>query len=234
MQLNIKRLTAYFIDIIIISVVAALISNISFINPKIKDYKKDYNEYVTIVKSYQENKISSKTYQKQIKNYTYYLNNDSLVTTFITLSLMLLYFGFYQWYKNGQTIGKKLMKIKIEDINNSKITIEKYMLRSIILYNIIIKLTDLVCLLFLSKNRYLLISNILYNIEMGITLVIMISIIFSKDKRGLHDLLCKTKVVTLDNEKVTSESTESKESDNKVKIAKVKEVKKSKTKKEKK
>ena len=222
MQLNIKRLAAYFIDILIISVVAALISNITFINPKIKNYKKDYNEYVTIVKSYQQNKISNQTYQQQINNYTYYLNNDAIVTTIITISLMILYFVFYQWYRNGQTLGKKLMKIKIEDIDNNKVSIERYFLRAIILYNILFKIADIICLLFISKNKYLTITNILYNIEMGVTLVIILSILFSKDKRGLHDLISKTKVIAL-------EEKESLKKEN-IKVAK---VKKTKTKKEK-
>lgn len=192
MNLNLKRLGAYFIDIMIISLLVSLISNITFINPKIKDYKKDYNEYVEISKKFQEGKIKKDEYQKQVQNYSYYLNKDAIITNVLTISFTLIYFVFYQWYKNGQTIGKRLMYIKINDTNNKKISVERYLLRSVILYNIVFKVLDIIFLLSLSKISYLKTYNILYNVECSITLVIIISMIFSKNKRGIHDLAAGT------------------------------------------
>ncbi len=218
MQLKIKRLGAYIIDIIIISIVASLISNISFINPKLKDYKKDYNNYLKISEKYQEKKITSKEYTKKILNYSYYLEKDAIITSIISLSLMLLYFVFFQWWQNGQTFGKKFMKLKVESTNNKKVSLERYLLRSIILYSILFKITNIITISSLSMGNYIKVNNILYNIETGISFVVILSILINKEGRGLQDIICSTKVIDTSNnsdnklikEKVTQENNKTK------------------------
>lgn len=228
MQIKIKRLAAYFFDIMIISIVASLISNISFINPKIKEYQKDYNNYVEVVQKYQDKKITTKNYQNKLQNYAYYLEKDAVITTTITVALTILYFVFFQWWKNGQTFGKKFMRLKVESANNKKLSLEKYLIRSVVLYNILFKIADIMVICLASKDKYITVNNILYNVEMGVTLVLMLSILINKEGRGLHDLIANTKVteIPLENtDNVEKEKAPKNTQEKKTKVATFKETK---------
>ena len=92
-----------------------------------------------------------------------------------------------------------------------------------------------------SKDKYITVNNILYNVEMGVTLVLMLSILINKEGRGLHDLIANTKVteIPLENiDNVKKEKTPKNTQEKKTKVATFKETKKTKkkptTKKEKK
>ena len=73
-----------------------------------------------------------------IKAY-YYISKYSISYNIVIIVGILLYFGVFQKYCNGQTIGKKLMKIKVVDNNtNENPNIWKHLLRTIPMYYIYI------------------------------------------------------------------------------------------------
>ena len=117
------------------------------------------NEYYKeiIINKYEDNKISKGEYKKitteindkfnnEAQNYIYILNKKSISNTIITLVTTLLYFGILQYILKGQTIGKKIMKLKITSATDKKINIINYILRSLVINNIFLNTIILIFL----------------------------------------------------------------------------------------
>lgn len=167
-------------------------------------------KYQTNIKEYYEdNKISQGEYKKIVNelnedystianNYTYKLNKLGSFNSIITLICTLLYFGIFQYLLKGQTIGKKILKLKVVSASNKKINILNYILRSLIVNDILLNGVGVIFLLTTSKKVYLQANNIL-GILISISEAIIIFLVVSRDDhRGLHDLLFNTQVIYLE------------------------------------
>lgn len=245
MKLLLKRIGAYLIDIILISVIATFLSSNKYINKDYKEYTKvyeeyneNYNEYNRFItklnNSFENNKISKKEYKDLLKydrkytkelkssykdnkitkteynsilenlnenyskletNYSYKLLKKSIIPTIINMLCILLYFVVIQYYFNGQTLGKKIMNLRVVKNSNKKLTIFNFLLRSLIVNEVFINICSIICLLVLSKNSYIAYSQIIYIITYIFEMAIIFTITFDKNNRGLHDYICNTKVI---------------------------------------
>lgn len=94
----------------------------------------------------------------------------SHLDTIIAL-VSLIYVVVFPLFKNGQTIGKYLMSIRIiSEAENTELNPLQMILREFV-------------------------SQLLYGITLGILLVISgLMVIFRKDKRSVHDLMASTSV----------------------------------------
>ena len=168
-----------------------------------KKYQTNIKEY------YEDNKISQGEYKKIVNelnedystianNYTYKLNKLGSFNSIITLICTLLYFGLFQYLLKGQTIGKKILKLKVVSASNKKINILNYILRSLIVNDVLLNGVGVIFLLTTSKKVYLQANNIL-GILISISEAIIIFLVVSRDDhRGLHDLLFNTQVIDLE------------------------------------
>ncbi len=216
MKMIFKRLAAYIIDIMLISLVIAFIAYNPYINMNYNKYNEVYDEYESYYDSYNksldklkddlDNEIITnddydkeltnlnKSYIEESLNYRYRLDKLSTVTTFLTILTILLYFVIIQ-YAYGTTIGKKLLKIKIVSNNDKPLTLLNYFIRSLLLYGVVINTLNLIFVIILSKSNYIIYSDIAYFISYIIEISIAFSIIFTKNNRGIHDMISNTKVV---------------------------------------
>lgn len=245
MKIVLKRVGAYLIDIILVSLLATIISSNSYINKDYKKYKDVYNEYnnkydeysdyyTKLENYYEDGKISDKEYKKLIKtnetytkdlinyyedkkidkeeytnivenlkleysnvetNYSYKLLKYSIIPTIVNLMCVLLYFVVFQFYFDGKTLGKKIMKLKVVSNNTKKLHILNYLIRSLIVNEVFINLVSLLCLILLSKTNYISYSKIIYVITYILEMTILFMIVFDKNNRGLHDYISNTKVI---------------------------------------
>ena len=108
--LFIQRLVAFIIDIFLISCVASLFSYPFLDNKSINSLTENATE---LIESYSKGDIDIDTYTSEVKGVTYELAKKQGVTSLITITLSVLYFVVYQYKKQGQTFGKKLLKIKV-------------------------------------------------------------------------------------------------------------------------
>jgi len=151
--------------------------------------KIEEDEYEVILDKINENYFTIE------KNYSYKLLKYSIIQNIITVMCILLYFVVFQFYFNGKTLGKKIMKIKVISNNDKTLTILNYFIRSLIVNEVFINVLNIIFITILSKNNFFVYSQIIYSITYILEMVIIFTIIFNKDNRGLHDYISNTKVV---------------------------------------
>lgn len=186
----IKRFCAYVVDYILIIVLVSLIST-PFIDTK--KTEKIENETLEIVEKYNANEITSEEYIERYTDVYYSLGRTTGVVTFITIIIDILYFVVFQIYNKGQTIGKKLLKIKVIS-DDGNLSMNQMIFRSLICNTILLNIINFGFITFSSKNIYTGVSVILTLIQY---IVIFISVIMATTKEGktIHDRIAHTRVV---------------------------------------
>ena len=193
-----KRVGAYVLDILIVSLVVYLLSFISFLNPNHNAYTEKYNELLNLQQQFTNNEISAKDYETAFKPIAYEIHRLETNYVIIDIVVVLLYFAVLQYFAKGQTIGKKLFQIRVVSNNKEPLTIVNFLLRSIVLNNILISVALQCVIHFMTSENY---YNVYQNINLVgsiITYTIIFMVIVRRDGRGLHDYVANTKVV-LDN-----------------------------------
>ena len=212
-----KRFVAYTIDILLVSVISTLITSNSYINKDYKKYMKVSEEYEEFYEGYEENiealdealeyeaitrdeydsKLDNinKEFEKKNTDYNYELIKLSVIPTIISILVILLYFVVIQYYLNGQTIGKKIMKLRVVSNNNKKLNILNYLLRSLILNSVFTNILTVIFVLSLSKSGYLIYNEIIFIVNYVVEMAIIFMMVFDKNNRGLQDYVANTKVV---------------------------------------
>ena len=203
--MKIKRLFAYLIDIMIVGFVASALANIDVINPYINEYMESYEKFSEKLSSINgenaDEVISSDAFILQYKSTLKY----SIYSTGISFVCYILYFvGFQKWNKN-QTIGKKLMKIKVVNKDGSdNVSIWRYAVRTIFAYNLFFNSLGICIAFYFSGKSFLITFMVVSLLGYLITYAGYLMILFNKDGRGIHDMIGATKVVEVEN--VTCES----------------------------
>lgn len=190
--LFIKRLGALIIDVLLLSLIANLVSGI-FINEK--DTKKLCNEEIQLLNDYSNNVIDSETLFENANSINYESSKLLIPYTIIYLFLSILYFVMYQ-KQSEQTLGKKLLRIKIES-EDDDLTMNQMVIRGLIINGILFNIIELSLLLFLPKALYLNAYSSIELVKYSLYIVIAFMVMFRKDRRGLHDIICHTKVVNV-------------------------------------
>ncbi len=190
--LFIHRLGAFIIDIFLVSCVASLFSY-PFVDSKSVN---SLNESAAeLIDSYTKGNIDIETYTDEVKSVTYELAKKQGAVSLITITLTILYFVVYQYKKQGQTIGKQLMKIKVVGSENQKLTTNNYVIRALIINSILVDLISFTFVVFGDVDAYFYSTAICGFIKYGLLLTCAFMVMWSKSGMGLHDRLAHTMVV---------------------------------------
>ena len=195
-----KRFAAFIVDILIISVVISIINTIipysktyTSLNDELGNIVNEYTEKITDAKEENINNIVN-DYLLEIAPISYQMQKEVFVFSIIEIVIYILYYVVFQFFKDGQTIGKKLMKIKVIK-ENGKLQINDLIYRSFIINSVLSSLI-IIILLFTTKNRNYLIASEFVSILFLIILIVSgIMCIVRKDKKTLQDIITKTKVI---------------------------------------
>lgn len=223
-----KRVLAYLIDMLIISIIASMFSSIEFLNPYLEDYQKTYNEYMSQVSELTNEDILNNT---KIQEYAYDIEYYGVYISITTVVISLFYFVFFQHFNKGKTIGKALLDIEVVDKSMEKASLLQLFIRTLIIDGVFLNTLSIIFILTMSKGVYLKASNALSVFEVAIYSLTIIMLMFRNDKRGPHDLLAGTVVVSSSELEEFNSAKEKKaeakkvKENNKVKEAKVTEKK---------
>lgn len=215
---NFKRIVAYVIDIMVVTAISTFLT-ISIYNGK--KYQETTNQYSMLLQDFSNKEISQEEYLKKTNDMVYTMNKESIVITIVTEVITIVSFVVVPYFMNGQTVGKRFMNLKIVSNDNSKITMNNYLLRALFINSILMNLIGIVTILFLKKNTYIQVNDIVTTISSAFFVVTICMILFRSDKRGLHDIIAGTKVINVSEkaEVVEEHEDNEKEKDSKLKDA---------------
>lgn len=185
------RLTAYIIDIFIISLITSIICTSLPTNNK--ELEKDLNILQEEVLS---NKITYEQFVDEYQDLFYKNKKDTMAQSAITLTITIAYFVVFQYMNKGQTIGKKLLHIKIVDNTTEKpLSIFKGLIRSLLIWNILSGTLGIVLIYILNEKSYITSYLVITSIESIFIFITAMYTLYRKDNRGLHDIMINSKVI---------------------------------------
>ena len=188
----IQRLCALFIDLLLLITISSIFTAFTV---DTDNYQKLSDELTTVEKQYLNKEISPEVYVSKSMDINYDISRQTGISTIISIALSILYFMVFQFKRGGQTIGKKLMKIKLVSNNDKELTMNQIAVRSLIIDCILSDLLVLAITIIGSKNVYLVGYVTIELIQYILLFVIAIMVLSRKDKRGLHDIIANTKVI---------------------------------------
>ena len=190
--LFLQRLMAYIIDVLLISFAVSLLS-LPFYDTEGIQKLDSANQ--KIMNKYMDKKIDVKSYFSESSEINYEIARKSGVIYLFELVLSIIYFVVYQFYNDGETLGKKVMHIKVVKNDESELTINDLIYRSLIINSIFINIIILSLIIFASSNVYFYGALTIQFIQYAVVIISAFMVMFSKSSRGLHDLVANTKVI---------------------------------------
>ena len=190
--MKLKRIFAYIIDLFVVAVIASALFTMPIFKTESQNYTQYYEVYIEILSSSGSTDISE---SKQIE-LLYNMNKSSQSLYIINAGLLIIYFGITSYILKGKTIGKKLMNIQIVSEKGKALNPNLFMLRQILVTNLIPKVLSILSIIFLNGNTWYTANNIIGYLNYISYLLMLGFMIFREDERGLHDLIGQTKVIS--------------------------------------
>lgn len=187
-----KRIAAYLFDYLLIVVLVSLISYPFTDNEKTEKIEKETFE---IIEKYKANEITAEEYVTRYNDAYYRLSRNTGVVTFITIILGIVYFMVFQLYNKGQTIGKKLLNIKVVS-DNGDLTMNQMIFRSLISNMILLNIINFGLITFGNKMVYTSVS-VLFTVIQYIIVLISVLLSTTKEGRTIHDRIAHTRVISV-------------------------------------
>ncbi len=189
--MKLKRIFTYFIDLFFVSLISSIIVMIPIFKYDHVKVEEQTNElYSSILET-----GSADVDEDILVTGLYNLERSSTSLTAITTFVTFIYFGVAAFINNGRTLGKMIMKIKVVPIKGNKLNPGLFILRTLLITSIIPNLISVISIFYLSPNTWYNLTGIISQIQEFFFLIILGFMIFRDDERGLHDLICQTKVI---------------------------------------
>ena len=194
-----KRVFAYIIDMLVIS---TIINIFGIMFPKwLETEHKSQEEITKIFEKQTDNGevITDETFNIIIDETTKTIQHyDKQLTMYHSVEIMILfgYFIIIPMCMNGQTVGKKLLKIKIINENN-KLTYKNLILRTLLITDMGVLILTSIFVYILPAIPYFIFKDVLSIIELIILIISLVKIIKNEKHLGLHDIVAKTEVVEI-------------------------------------
>lgn len=201
MDTSLKRIIAFVIDIVIVSLVVSLI-NLLPLDPYKDKYKDSYEKYNEVVQKSTEDEKND--YKDEIIELNYEVYKYRTYSSMFSAAALILYFGVLPLVMNGQTLGKKIMKLRVVSNNEKKLNFWKYLIRIVILNNIWLSLINVGAVYVVSGVKFYYVTYVISMLSSLIYMLNLIMVMFRKDNRGLHDMVAGTKVIEVSNDVVES------------------------------
>lgn len=189
----VSRFVAFLLDILIVGFVASILT-LPF---QTESVQKLNNEAMDASKSYINQEISSTVYINKSIDINYQLAKATGISKVITILIYVIYFIVIQKKMNGQTIGKKIMKIKVIKDEKEELTTNDFLFRSLINNSIFCNILIVIFAL-INKNVCFYGTSIVQLIHTLVVLISAFMVIIRKDGKTIADLVAKTKVVKME------------------------------------
>jgi uncharacterized RDD family membrane protein YckC len=183
-----KRIFALGLDLLILTVVISLVSMFYMNNPSFQIARKVLTEF------------------SQVSLLEYTNNLDDVMKAYRALIgeniiEFILYFSYFvvmPFLNDGQTIGKKVMKIKIVS-SKGDLTLMQMITRSLFTpqFNLLADLIYIVFIFILEPIPYLAVIFAAIGLSLVINMITIFMVYMSGDNRGIHEIISSTKIIEL-------------------------------------
>lgn len=184
-----RRLGAYIIDYFIVILILSIVT-MGFRNNS--NLVKETND---LINSYVNEEITIDEYNNKLIDINYRLQKDNIMVNGFSCILFIGYFVVFAYLNKGQTMGKRLFKLKIVSKNDDNINICRIFLRGLFIYGILSSLFSCIFVNILNANMFNMGSVVISYIETSFIVVCFFMVLYRKDNRGLHDVISGTKVI---------------------------------------
>ena len=192
--MRLDRIKAYLIDLVVILVIYVISTNVIPKSDLLKKYKSEERE---LRENYVEQKISTSEYTKKYEVLYYNISHESKINDLVYIGSLIIYFVVIPFFLNGQTLGLFLNRLRIERFTIGKLHMWQLLIRNVVIVGLGYSIFRVTLVYFLDAKIY-------YKVLMGISIIQIlllflswIMVIRKKEKRGLHEILSNTEVVSL-------------------------------------
>ncbi len=188
-----QRFLAYFVDAVIITILLVFLTGWMPQSEKYKAADKQEQEIQDMISSgkFELEEVSTQLIKAEIIK-----SKETIVISLISIVVTVGYFGTFAYYRNGQTIGKKMMQIKVVNEDGKEASHMQMIFRTLVIKGALSSLITTIMLMFITVNQYPLILAV-DSVQSLILMISIFTVIFRKDKKGLHDMWFKTKVIAI-------------------------------------
>lgn len=187
-----QRISAYVIDVLIITIISMLLT--SWI-PKSEEYKSAIEKENNLISDINKENLNQSDFIDELYETRYTIEKENITESLIIIVINLGYFVGFAYYNKGQSVGKKIMHIRVASNNGKDASYLQLFGRTLIIHGCFTSLLSIILLLFIKSNQYIYTIGLIGLIQSLVTIITIIMVIVRKDKKGLHDLICKTKVI---------------------------------------
>ncbi len=194
-SLKFKRFSAYILDLMFVILIASMLMQVSFINPSFEEYYATQTEILDLInESYNTgNDIDIEQY----RDLSYQLIKYGYIYNILNVLVYFGYFVIFQYYAKGQTLGKKIFKIKVINNNKKDVKFTQLLVRNLFITTILAQSLSLVLILFLSSEVFFAYDSFITSFSFILLFITGLMVLFKKDGIGLHDKIAKTNVIQI-------------------------------------
>lgn len=203
---KVKRFLAFALDIWLVILLTNLITSVYYINPYMDDLEDTTKAYNEVLNDYQsmttEDEIEE--FLNNIQDKLYDVEHASIYIHVWYLIFSFLYFVVFAYFTGGQTLGKKLMGLKIVNEDNSKVKFMHLLMRMLTGGSNFLMGTNIACLasiiLILTLrpgSTYIAIYMLIMVLSFLMEIANIIIYIKNKDNKCLNDYISASKVINV-------------------------------------
>lgn len=187
----VSRCLAFVIDMFIVLLLSSMIATPFVDANKMLTLRE---QSVNIVEKYQKNEMTDKEYLVEISNLEYMMARSTELVTIIMILISVLNFVVLPLYNKGQSIGKKLFKLKIVS-DTGELNANQLLFRTFIANFLLLNIISILFIMFADRDVYMYVVELFTFAQYIITFGSIIMIAFGKEGLAIHDKLVHTKVV---------------------------------------
>lgn len=205
-KLKMNRICAFAIDLFIVLILSSMVSNVYKANPYMYDYEDTYKAFTEANSDISKKKeISSLEDLEVMVKPLYNLQKVQTYEYLWFIAFLIFYFVIFQYLNDGQTLGKKISKIKVVSAKdeNKRPNIFQFLLHTIFcgssFYNgfHLMVLLNVIALLTLNILNYFLAYTVIVMLGFGLELASYIVFFTNKENKGLNDMISGVKTINL-------------------------------------
>lgn len=187
-----KRFIAYFIDIAIFILIVAIVSFFVKESNNVKVLNLEMNSINELALKHD---IGISTYIMRYAQIMQDLDKERILVNILNCIFIMIYFVIIPYFFDGQTVGKKIMKLKVVRRDGELLMLNDLIIRNLIINGLGFLLISLCLLYIVPSIAYLILTIILGILQIILVLISVFMVIYRRDNRGLHDVISNTGVV---------------------------------------